>query len=110
MVTDEHVRALAQAFADALDRNDFETVSTMLAPGCRYDLTNASLTSEGTPVGPAAIIASYRWHDARSRRLFDRVEYSNVVEAVDGPTALIRFVDVLEKAGQRHAYSCRQRI
>jgi hypothetical protein len=82
----------------------------MLAPTCCYDLTRASLTSEGTLVGPDAILESYRSHDARARKFFDRVDYSSAVDAVDGMTAVIRFTDVLEKAGQQHIYSCRQRI
>ena len=82
----------------------------MLAPTCRYDLTSASFTSEGILVGPAAIVESYRWHDAHARTLFDRVDYFSDVEGVDGMTAVIRFSDVLEKAGARHTYSSQQRI
>ena len=104
------VRRVARTFADALDRSDFETVTRLLAPDCRYDLTAASLTDEGTLVGPEAIVDSYRRHDARARRLFDRVEYSSVVEVVDARTAVIRFTDVLVKARESHTYSCRQRI
>jgi hypothetical protein len=110
MVMEDEVRVVAHAFADALDRNDFDKVATLLVPTCRYDRTTASFTSEVTLVGPDAILESYRWHDVRARSLFDRVDYSSVVEAVEGLTAVIRFTDVLEKAGQRHTYSCRQRI
>lgn len=106
---EDDIRAKAQAFADALDRNDFGTVAGMLAPDCRYQ-TGASFTSEGTLVGPDAIVASYRQHDGRSRRLFDSVEYSSVVEDVDGTEVTIRFIDVLEKAGAKHSHSCRQRL
>ena len=110
MTSEDAVRAKAQAFANALDHNDLDTVAAMLAPGCQYDLTGASFTPEGTLVGPDAIVASYRWHDTRARRLFDCLEYSNVVEAIDGRRAVIRFIDVLEKAGAKHTYSCRQHI
>jgi hypothetical protein len=110
MFSEEDVRARAKAFADALDHSDFEAVAIILAPTCRYDLTQASLTSEGTLVGSDAILASYRSHDARAQRLFDRVGYSSVVETVRGNTAIIRFTDVLEKSGATHTYSCRQRV
>lgn len=110
MASEKEVRTVAKAFADALDRRDFDGAKAMLASTCRYDLTAASFTSEGTLVGPDAIVESYRWHDARARNLFDRLEYFSVVEAVDGMTAVIRFSDVLEKVGKRHTYSCRQRI
>ena len=82
----------------------------MLSPDCRYDRTNASFSSEGTLVGPQAIIGSYRAHDARARHLFDRVDYLSVVETVDGITAVIRFTDIIEKNGERHTYNSRQRI
>jgi hypothetical protein len=82
-------------------RNDLETVAAMLAPSCRYDPGGASLTSEDTLVGPDAIVASYRSHDTRARRLCDSVEYSSVVVAVDGKTAVIRLTDILEKAGTK---------
>ena len=110
MPTEGNVRAVAQAFADALDRNDFETAAAMLAPNCRYDLTGASLTSEGTLLGPDAIVQSYRWHNARAHVLFDRVEYFSVVEEIEGAAAVIRFSDVIEKGTERHTYSCRQRV
>lgn len=110
MATEEDVRAAAQAFANALDRNDFEGAAAMLAATCRYDLTKAAFTAEETLVGPAAIVESYRWHDARARSQFDRIEYFSVVEEVAGLAAVIRFSDILEKSGERHTYSCRQRI
>ena len=100
---------MARAFADSLDRSDFGSVAALLAPGCRY-VQESSLTPEGTLVGPDAILASYRRHDERWRNLFDRVEYSSDVEALNDRSAVIRFVDVIEKDGQTHTYSCFQRI
>jgi hypothetical protein len=110
MPNEEQIRAIAQAFANALDRNDFDAAAAMLAPTCRYDLTRASLTSEGTLMGPEAIVQSYRRHNARAQVLFDRVEYFSAVEDIEGGAAVIRFSDVLEKGSERHTYSCRQRV
>ena len=110
MLSDDQVRAVALSFATALDRNDFDGATRLLASDCQYDLRAASLTNEGTLVGPDAIIASHRAHDNRARRLFDRVEYWSAVESVDGTTATILFGDTLEKNGERHTYRCRQRI
>jgi hypothetical protein len=110
MVNQTDVRTLAEHFATALDRSDFDIVAAMLAPNCRYDLTRASFSLEGTLVGPHAIIDSYRAHDAHARRLFDKVDYLSAIEAVEGRTAVLRFTDVLEKNGERHTYHCRQRI
>jgi hypothetical protein len=101
--------AAARAFADCLDRNEFESVAAMLAPDCHY-VQESSLTSEGTLVGPDAILASYRWHDERSRRVFDRVEYSSDVEVLSDDLVVIRFTDIIEKDGETHSYSCFQRI
>ena len=105
----ERALAAARAFADALDQNDFESAAAMLAPDCRY-VQESALTSEGTLVGPDAILASYRWHDERSRRLFDRVEYSSDVEVLSDHSAVIRFMDMIEKSGQQHSYSCFQQL
>ena len=110
MFSEGEVREVAQAFANALDHNEFERAITMLAPTCRYDLSAASFTSESVLIGPTAIIESCRWHDARARNLFDRVEYYSVVAHVEGMTAIIRFSDVLEKLGVQHTYSCRQSV
>lgn len=79
MIFVQSVSHLATAFARALDRSDFDAAAAVLAPTCRHDLTKASLTSERTLLGPAAIIASYRWHDQREHRLFDHVEYFSVI-------------------------------
>jgi hypothetical protein len=106
MVTEDKMRAMALAFATALDRNDFEGAISLLAPTGRYE----PCAPEGVLVGPAAIVESYRWHDARDRAAFDRVEYSSSIESVHALTAAIRFTDVLEKDGESHTYNCRQHI
>jgi hypothetical protein len=85
-----NIRSAAKAFADALDCCDFAGAMAMLAPRCQYDLRSASFTDETTLIGPQAIVDSYRRHDARARRAFDRVEYSSVVEHVEGNGAVIR--------------------
>jgi hypothetical protein len=108
--TDEKVRAIAHAFATALDQNDFDRVIFLLSPNCRFEVTNSASASERVLVGPAAIVESYRWHDARARATIDRVEYSNSIEGVHAMTAAIRFTDVLEKNGDSHTYNCRQHI
>ena len=107
MLSNERVRAVAQAFADALDGTDFATVRATLGPTCHYDTQSAL---EGVLVGPAAIVESYRSHDARARQSFDYVEYSSLVETVDGMSALIQFTDVIRRQDHEHTYRCRQRI
>ncbi len=108
MLSEQQVRLVAQAFADALDQNDFDRAASLLSVDCRYD--TRSTPGAGMLIGASAIINSYRWHDQRARTAFDRVDYLSEVEEVDGSAALVRFTDDLEKDGERHTYSCYQRL
>lgn len=110
MPSEEQVRAVARAFADALDRNDFERAATWMSPDCRYDVSASALAAGDTIVGPEAILDSYRQSDQRARQVFDAVEYTSTVEAVHGSTAVVRFDDVLRKGGQEHHHHCRQHV
>lgn len=102
-MTETELRALAARFAAALDANDFEAATALLAPDCRYE------SPDGPLVGSTRIVESYRSHDAR-RALFDHVAYESEIVAVSDASATIRFIDLLEKSGQRHVYSCHQEI
>ena len=56
------------------------------------------------------IIASYQSNDAHAKPLFDHIGYQSEVIEVLGQSALIKFVDHLEKGGIRYAHACLQRI
>lgn len=75
-----------------------------MSPNCIYDL------SPGLLHGPGQIVASYQNNDARARPLFDHIGYESEVLEVHGQSALIQFVDHLEKGGVRYAHACLQRI
>ena len=104
MQSEAMIREVARQFATGLDRNDFQAVEALLSPDCIYDL------SPGLLLGPSQIIESYQSNDARARPLFDHIGYQSEVLEVHGQSALIKFVDQLEKGGLRYAHACLQRI
>ncbi len=104
MRSEDGIRAIARQFAVGLDRNDFQAVEALLSPDCIYDL------SPGLLYGPAQIVASYQINDARARPLFDHIGYESEVIEVRDQSALIKFVDHLEKSGVRYSHACLQRI
>jgi hypothetical protein len=104
MQSEAMIRDIARQFATGLDRNDFGTVEALLSPGCIYEL------SPGLLLGPRQIIESYQANDARAQPLFDHIGYQSEVIEVHGESALIKFVDQLEKGGLRYAHACLQRI
>lgn len=95
---------VAEAFARALDAEDYEAAAALMAPACEY------VSSEGTHLGPAAIIASYRSHGDWARAHLDEVAYESAVEAHADGTARILYIDRIRKGVVRHEYRCAQRV
>jgi SnoaL-like domain len=102
-LTPQRVAAIALAFAQALDADDFTAAGRLLADDCAYEAPAETL------VGRAAIMASYAAASAWVVKTFDDVRYESVVERVTGRTAEVCFIDYLAKAPSRwHRYRCRQ--
>lgn len=99
----EAVRDVVGRMARALDADDLQAAARLLSEDCVYEAGGE------THRGPAAITASYAAASARARRLFDDVRYESVVDAVEGDTATVTFIDYLLKAGGlSHRHRCRQ--
>lgn len=92
----------ARRFAEALDREDYELASTLLAPDARYRIGGETL------IGPEAITASYRGNGDWALATLDGVSYESRVEPAGPGRAAITFVDHLEHAMRRHTHTCRQ--
>jgi hypothetical protein len=65
--------------------------------------------------GRDAIIASYAAAHAEASATYDAVAYESAVRADSGGddperSAIVRFVDLLTKAGRTHRHECEQRI
>lgn len=95
---------VAEAFARALDAEDYEAAATLMAPECEY------VSPEGTVRGPAAIIASYQSHGDWARANLDEVGYESSVEVNADGTARILYIDRVRKGAERHEYRCAQRV
>ena len=105
MPIEKNIMEVARRFARALDRDDYETVRSMLAADCCY------VARDETLFGRDAITASYRENSRLARALFDQVEYSSsVTESADGRDAGILFSDHLRHRGGEHIYKCLQII
>ena len=94
----------ALRFVHALDKDDYETVRSMLAIDCRYHARTETL------IGRNAITASYRANSRLARRLFEQVEYSGAVIKVVRKNAHILLSDHLRHRGKEHRYKCVQII
>jgi len=94
----------AKRFAEALDRDDFATAGTMLAPGCIYQ------TTDGPLVGAAAICDSYREASNWGKQHLDLLSYESEVQVAQGTAVTIVFIDHIEHRGQAHTYRCAQAL
>jgi limonene-1,2-epoxide hydrolase len=93
--------ALAEQFARALDREDYDEAARLLAPDCEY------LSPKETLVSTQAIVASYREAGDWVKANIDAVAYESSVRS-EGSDAVVTFVDRLTHAGQSHTYACEQ--
>ena len=103
MPDDGQIRETARQFAKALDERDYQAGAQCLADNCRY-----ALASDNTYVGRDAIIASYRESDEKADREFDRVTYSSDVSLGANGSAIVTFVDELQKCDATHTFRCLQ--
>lgn len=93
---------VVRALAEALDHDDFERVTPLIADDCEYETGRATLR------GPSAIVASYREATEWGKANLDSVRYESAVEPAGPGAAAVRFVDHLEHRGRTHRHECRQ--
>lgn len=96
--------AVATAFAEALDRDDFDVARPLLHEACAYTIRDKVLN------GPEAILASYRAATEDAHAKFDRVEYASRVSMMAPNVAVIEFSDVLTHKGWTHHHKCHQQL
>lgn len=93
---------LVTRFARALDGEDYPTVRRLLHDDCEY------VCRGETHRGPEAIVESYRSNGDAGRSEFESIVYESTVRGVDERTAVVRFVDHLERAGERFTFESEQ--
>lgn len=95
---------VAQAFAKALDREDYAGVAGLMDSSARYSLDDEEIA------GPPAIVESYRKNGDWAARTLDNVTYESSVEVDVAGRAVITFFDHIEHAGARITHVCEQCI
>ncbi len=91
--------SVVEAFAKALDADDFDAAAALLTPDCRYEVRGKVLT------GPDAIIASYAEATREASRRFDAHSYDSAVAGT-----VILFSDHLVLGSEQHTFQCRQHL
>jgi len=94
--------AVAQQFATALDRDDYEAAGRVIYRDCAYAIDGETI------IGRDAIVDSYLAVSDTGRAAFDSLEYDSSVSMDDDATAVIDFLDILIHNGTRHEHRCQQ--
>lgn len=92
----------ARRFAQALDRNDFESARAFLAVDCVYQGRTETLS------GREAILQSYRAASQWGAENLSQVSFSSEVRPEPDGRFVIRYTDHIEQAGKSHTYQCEQ--
>ena len=81
-------RDLVDSLAEALDLDDYATVSSLLATDVEY------VIGDQRHIGVEAVISSYRDGSEMAHRLFDKVLYRHAVFSTEDPDAFrVEFTD-----------------
>ena len=89
---------LAEEFAALLDRNRYDEASQLIANECEYHY------SEGNYQGQKNIINIYRLNHLESKKVFDEMSYSSVVEEMPDENFKINFTDKIRKGHKWHEF------
>ncbi len=103
-MTIQHPEGLAQHFAQALDRCDFQAAGRDLAPDCLYFTGREVLT------GPLAILDSYSQNARWAEEALQQVVYESRVQLEPDGSIIICFTDRISHGGRTHQYRCNQRL
>ncbi|MDP7005184.1 MAG: hypothetical protein QF718_03120 [Phycisphaerales bacterium] len=90
---------VVEKFAEALDKNEFEVVASLLSANCEYFISGKLIT------GAEQIVNSYKSADSWAQKTFDSVEYESVVDGNQ-----VTFIDHISHKGYAHTHRCVQVI
>jgi hypothetical protein len=94
----------AKRFATALDAEDYAALEMLLADECRYD------SPRGMLLGADVVIDSYRKAASWTKSNIQHVRYQSTARRDSADTAVVTFLDKFEHFGNRHTYTCEQRL
>jgi hypothetical protein len=95
---------IARIFAEALDREDYDSAAAVLSTDARY------IVDDEEHIGPTAIVASYRASGDWAAKTLEGVRYESRVEVTQAGKAVISFSDHIEHAGRVMTHTCEQRV
>lgn len=99
----QRVAAIAEAFARALDAEDYGTARSLVADECVYARGDQDF------VGPSAIVDSYAEVGSWVRRTFEEFRYESRIEPLGEGRAELWFTDYLYRPPARwHRHRSRQ--
>jgi hypothetical protein len=93
---------VAERFARLLDGRDYDALGELLLTDCEYELKGDVVR------GRAAIVEEYRQSTEWAFDVFDRVEFSSIVNVESQTSARVTFFDELFLGSQTHRYMCQQ--
>jgi hypothetical protein len=93
---------VARFFAEALDREDYDSAAGVLGPDARY------IVDDEKHIGPTAIVASYRKSGDWATKALDAVRYESKVDVAGPGVAIITFTDHIEHGGKILTHTCEQ--
>lgn len=94
----------ATAFAQALDEENYDRATSLLAEDCKYHFRGKITT------GRDEIIRSYQQAGEWAATSFENIRYESRVTTKDTHTARIRFADITAHNGLHHRHECEQLV
>jgi hypothetical protein len=92
--------AIIEAFAKALDEDDYDLATSLLSAECTYELTGQTLE------GRSAVINSFRPNSEWTHTNLDEVVFVHSIEDCHDCTSTIRFVDLIKHKDKRLRHEC----
>lgn len=91
---------IVEAFATALDHDDYESAQSYLHADCRYEVGAEKL------IGRSAVIDSFRDNSKWAHSHLDKIVFFHTIERCDEHECVIKFIDLLEHAGKQGRHEC----
>lgn len=101
----EQMKTTATNFGRSLDKDDFETVKTLLTADCEYFIGDTTL------VGKDAIAGSYESNMTEGHNKMDKLEWGkSEIETISETEYYVHFTDYLTHKDETHIHRCKQKV
>lgn len=101
----KQMKTIAENFGNALDKDNFEMVKTLLTTDCEYFIGDTTL------VGKDAIAGSYESNMIEGRNKMDKLEWGkSKIESINESEYFVHFTDYLTHKGETYTHRCKQKV